>query len=153
MPIYPPEVLAQKMIQKYAQNTEGKGSVLVQELTRAIESGIIPTKEAAKRYEKMKRKLIDFLNSDLWPKIMESIDPELYKKIVQEVSASAYDNAVRAKRIKQEIFARSWAPLLVKHIAKIQSMPDVTDADRERRMIENLRGLKKLKGAWRKLPS
>lgn len=150
MPILPPDVLARKMKEKYAQNTAGKGSVLVKELTRVIDAGINPLELAAQNYEKMKAKLKAFLDSDLWPEIMRSVDLGLYRKIVEQVTASAYDTAVSVKKVKQERFADNWAPILVKHQAKIHAMPNVTDADRERRMIENLRGLKRLKGAWRR---
>jgi len=33
------------------------------------------------------------------------------------------------------------------HLARIDALPNVTPADRERRMVENLRGLRAFKGA------
>ena len=150
MPILPPDVLAKKMKEKYEANTAGKGSTLVRELTRVIDAGVDPLSLAAANYQKMKAKLKAFLDSDLWPEIMKSIDRSLYRSIIEQVAASAYDTAVSVKKVKQQRFADQWAPILVKHQAKIHAMPNVTDADRERRMIENLRGLKRLKGVWRR---
>ncbi len=50
---------------------------------------------------------------------------------------------------KVDKFVKGWQPLLLDHVSKIDELPDVTDADREERMLENLRGLKALKGKWR----
>jgi len=36
--------------------------------------------------------------------------------------------------------------MLVSHLASVDALADVTDSDREQRMLENLRGLKALKG-------
>lgn len=50
---------------------------------------------------------------------------------------------------KVDKFVKGWQPLLLDHVSKIDELPNVTDADREERMLENLRGLKALKGKWR----
>ncbi len=147
----PPDQLAQKMAGKYKQNTSGKGATLVQELTRVIDAGVNPMKLAAAKDKKAIAKLRQVFESGLWRQIMESIPIDLYRQIVEQVAASAYDTAVSAKAPKYEIFAQRWAPLLAQHVQKIRSMPDETDSQREARMIENLRGLKKLKGAWRQI--
>lgn len=146
----PPEQLAAKMASKYKQNTSGKGATLVQELNRVLDAGVNPMALAAKKDKKAIAKLRQVFESGTWRAIMESIPVDLYRQIVNQVAATAYDTAVAAKAPKYEIFARNWAPLLAQHVQKIRSMPDETDAQREARMIENLRGLKKLKGAWRK---
>ena len=147
----PPEQLAQKMAKKWKQNTSGKGAVLVENLLAVINSGVNPLKLAAAKDKKAISRLRQVFESGTWRAIMESIPIDLYTKIVQEVSARAYDTAVEVKGVKFEEFARRWAPLLREHVNKIRAMPDETDADRERRMLENLRGLKKLKGAWRRI--
>jgi len=56
---------------------------------------------------------------------------------------------VTKREKKVERFIRGWHPILTEHVTKIDELPDVTDADREERMLENLRGLKAKKGAWR----
>jgi len=50
---------------------------------------------------------------------------------------------------KVDRFIKGWQPLLVDHVTKIDELPDITDADRENKMLENVRGLKALKGKWR----
>ena len=50
----------------------------------------------------------------------------------------------RAAKVRK--FVTAYQPMLVDHVAKIDALDDVTDKDREDRMLENLRGLKALKG-------
>ena len=145
----PPEILKRKMAEKWKRNVSGKGSVLVENLNAVINAGVNPMKLAAAKDKKAIQKLKAVFESGMWRQIMESIDINVYKEVVNKVAATAYDTAVSAKAPKYEMFADRWAPLLASHVAKIRSMPDETDSQREARMIENLRGLKKLKGAWR----
>jgi hypothetical protein len=56
---------------------------------------------------------------------------------------------VTKREKKVDKFVRAWQPVLSDHVSTIDALPDVTDADRENRMLENLRGLKTKKGAWR----
>ena len=53
----------------------------------------------------------------------------------------------REKEVRD--FVTPWQPRLLDHVGKIDVMPEVTDSEREARMLSNLRGLKALKGAWR----
>lgn len=68
--------------------------------------------------------------------------------MAEELGARNLVPGVTARRYKIERFVAAYQPKLKAHLAKIDAMPDVTDADRERRMIENLKGLKALKGTW-----
>jgi len=70
----------------------------------------------------------------------------------------AYSQAIGAPRLVEGVikrekevhdFVKPWQPILLEHVKKIDEMPAVTDADMETRMLENLRGLKALKGKWR----
>jgi len=47
-------------------------------------------------------------------------------------------------------FVTPWNPILKDHLAKIDVMKDVTDREREEKMLANLRGLKAIKGKWRR---
>jgi len=70
----------------------------------------------------------------------------------------AYSQAIGAGRLVEGVtkrekevhdFVKPWQPILVEHVKKIDVMPEVTDPEREARMLQNLRGLKALKGTWR----
>ncbi|MHC1623138.1 MAG: hypothetical protein ACXQTR_00935 [Candidatus Methanospirareceae archaeon] len=66
-----------------------------------------------------------------------------------EIGAERLVDGVIKREKKVDRFIKAWQPILADHVATIDALPDVTDADRENRMIENLRGLKAKKGAWR----
>lgn len=44
-------------------------------------------------------------------------------------------------------FVTAWHPVLTSHLGKLDALAEDTDSDRENRMLENLRGLKALKGS------
>ena len=97
---------------------------------------------------------------DRWAeRIKEAIEKGLRKKKLQKVTAEEWNTyghafadrlvpGVVKREPKVAAFIDAWHPKLLSHLSKIDAMPAVTDADMEARMIENLRGLKALKGTW-----
>jgi len=97
---------------------------------------------------------------DRWKeRIKEAIEKDLRKKRLQKVTADEWNTYAHAfadklvdgvvkREAKVAAFIDAWHPKLLSHLQKIDAMPAVTDADMEARMIENLRGLKALKGTW-----
>jgi len=77
---------------------------------------------------------------------LEKTNMEEWAAMAESVGAENLVRGVTARRHKVERFVGAYNPLLKQHLAKIDAMPAVTDADMERRMIENRRGLKALKG-------
>jgi len=73
-------------------------------------------------------------NIDEWTSMAETLGAD---KLVDGVTKRQY---------KVERFVAKFQPLLKTHLSKIDAMPDATDGDRESKMLENLRGLKALKG-------
>ena len=86
--------------------------------------------EVLKRRESQLRKS----NIDIWASMAERLGAP---RLVQGVTE---------RRFKVEDFVGRYQPKLLEHVRKIDALPDVTDADRERRMLDNLRGLRALKG-------
>ena len=83
----------------------------------------------ARRAEALKR-----TNMDEWASMAERL------------GASRLVEGVTTRQFKVERFVGAFQPKLATHLREIDALPAVTDADRERRMLENLRGLRKLKG-------
>ncbi len=79
---------------------------------------------------------------------LERTNMDEWAAMAEELGAANLVRGVVARRYKVERFVASYQPKLKAHLSRIDAMPDVTDADRERRMIENLKGLKALKGTW-----
>lgn len=72
-------------------------------------------------------------------------DAEWYK-YSSELGADRLVDGVVKREAKVADFIRTFQPMLMDHVSKIDALADVTDSDREQRMLENLRGLKALKG-------
>jgi len=97
---------------------------------------------------------------DRWAeRIKEAIEKGRRKAKLQKVTADEWNTyghafadrlvpGVVKREAKVAAFIDAWHPKLLSHLSKIDAMPAVTDADMEARMIENLRGLKALKGTW-----
>lgn len=64
----------------------------------------------------------------------------------QTIGASRLVEGVMARRDKIQRAVESYHSKLLQHLTRIDALPNTTDADRERRMIENLKGLKAMKG-------
>ena len=55
-------------------------------------------------------------------------------------------DGVTKREAKVSKFITSFQPMLTSHLATVDALADVTDSDRENRMLTKLRGLKALKG-------
>jgi len=77
---------------------------------------------------------------------LEKTDMATWYKYASEIGAGRLVDGVVKREAKVKKFVGTFQPLLVDHLAKIDALPDVSDKEREDRMLENLRGLKALKG-------
>ena len=88
----------------------------------------------------------------------KALDNESRKKGLQKTSMSEWTqysvniganklvDGVVKREAKISKFLASYQPMLVSHLSRIDALSEETDSDREQRMLENLRGLKALKG-------
>jgi len=67
-------------------------------------------------------------------------------KYASELGAGKLVEGVVKREPKVAKFITEFQPMLTSHLAKIDVLPEETDGERETRMLENLRGLKALKG-------
>ena len=67
-------------------------------------------------------------------------------KYTSDIGAGRLVEGVVKREAKVDRFVKTFQPMLVNHLSAIDALPDVSDSDREQRMLENLRGLKALKG-------
>ena len=72
---------------------------------------------------------------------------EEWVSMAERVGAARLVQGVVERQYKVERFLQGYVPKLLSHLGRIDALPNVTDADRERRMVENLKGLRALKGA------
>ena len=101
---------------------------------------------AQERYEEQMRK-DDVLKRR--KEVLETVTAADWFNYAQNIGVDRLVDGVVKREKKVDNFVKGWQPVLLDHVAKIDAMADVTDADREARMLENLRGLKAKKGTWR----
>lgn len=77
---------------------------------------------------------------------LEKTNMAEWYKYSSELGAGRLVDGVVKREAKVGDFVRTFQPMLVDHLTKIDGLSDVTDGDREQKMLENLRGLKALKG-------
>ncbi len=71
-----------------------------------------------------------------------------WAKYSLEIGASKLVPGVEKRKAKVERFVQAYQPALVSHLASIDALPEDTDSEREEKMLENVRGLKLLKGKY-----
>jgi len=67
-------------------------------------------------------------------------------KYAMEIGAGKLVEGVTKREAKVDAFITAFQPLLSTHLGKIDTLESATDAQRENKMLENVRGLKALKG-------
>jgi len=90
--------------------------------------------------------------------VKKAIDSEARKKALQKTSmaewytyavalgADKLVDGVTKREAKVTAFVSAFQPMLTSHLARVDALGDVTDGERENKMLENLRGLKALRG-------
>ena len=96
-----------------------------------------------KKYAEATRKAID---EERRKKGLEKTDMAEWYRYASTIGADKLVDGVTKREAKVIKFVSSFQPLLTSHLAKIDALDEETDSDRENRMLENLRGLKALKG-------
>ena len=104
-----------------------------------IEEGI----KAEDKYAAETKKAID---NESRKKALEKTDIGEWYKYASEIGAGKLVDGVVKREAKVTEFVTSFQPLLSSLLSKVDTLSDVTDSDREQKMLENLRGLKALKG-------
>lgn len=79
-------------------------------------------------------------------KALEKTDMTEWFRYSKELGADKLVDGVVKREAKVTKFVAAFQPMLTSHLAKIDALAEETDAERETRMLENLRGLKALKG-------
>jgi len=79
-------------------------------------------------------------------KALEKTTMAEWYKYSSELGKGRLVEGVTKREAKVSSFITSFQPMLTSHVAKIDGMAQATDGEREQKMLENLRGLKALKG-------
>lgn len=142
MPKINPDFIAKKMVENAKRATESYREGVMNPIRGPATAALAA---ADKRAEAVRRSL----DNKTWEKAMSTISDDYVKRKAADVGSGRYAPGVEAAKDKVENFWQKWAPHLEGIRSKIQSMPDISDTDREARMIENLKLMRSKKGAWR----
>jgi len=108
-----------------------------------------PIEEGIAKEERYAEKTREAIDEGRRKEALQATDMATWFKYASEIGAGNLVSGVKGRRPEVTKFVESWQPILADHKAKIADMAAVTDADMEDRMLENLRGLRELKGDWR----
>ena len=68
----------------------------------------------------------------------------------KELGAARLVEGVTKRKPEVDKFVNAWQPMLADHLAKIDPMSTTTFEERIEKAVQNMRGLKELKGAWKR---
>jgi len=108
-----------------------------------------PIDAALAAAEKRTARVKESLEKKTWEAAMKKLTIEDWRKPALAKGPARFIEGVKFAEPKIRDFVAKWRPILEEIQAAVRAMPEVTDADREKRMIENLRRLKKAKGTWK----
>jgi len=99
--------------------------------------------ETEAKYAEATRKAIE---NESRKKGLEKTSMAEWYQYSSNIGADKLVDGVVKREAKVKKFITAYQPLLTTHLAAIDKLDEETDSDRENRMLENLRGLKALKG-------
>jgi hypothetical protein len=97
-----------------------------------------------KAKEKHKTETQKALNEDRYAKGLAKVNIEDVIATINKVGVSAYTNGISAREPQIRAAFEKLVPLLREAKAKLDAMPVATDADREKKMLENLRLMREI---------
>lgn len=100
-----------------------------------------PLKAAIAAAPKRAEKVRQSLDQGKWEKAMGKVDEDLMYATIRKRGAAAFRAGVQDRKDKVLARAKELQPMVAALKAKIDSMPDVTDADREARLLAARRGM------------
>uniref|UniRef100_A0A6H1ZX97 Uncharacterized protein n=1 Tax=viral metagenome TaxID=1070528 RepID=A0A6H1ZX97_9ZZZZ len=108
-----------------------------------------PIKAAIAANEKRVANLQRSITDRTWEKTMGKLTMADWQEPTLAKGVARFPAGVEAAEKKITNFVTKFRPLLDGIQSRVRAMPQATDAQREARVLENLRSLKKAKGAWR----
>lgn len=109
-----------------------------------------PMERAKAALPKMKANFLRAMDEGKVEAGLDATSFEDWKKITAKKGSERYSSGVEESRAKQIAFREEFYPHLEQVMASVESMPDLTETDREQRMLANARGIAKFKRGRRR---
>jgi len=101
-----------------------------------------PIAEAKKAAPKWKAKMQEAIQKDSFAKGLDAVDEDAMIETIEQTPPSVFTDGVRRRERKIKGKIEKLAPLLAANVESLDAMPDTTDAEREAKMLANLRNMK-----------
>lgn len=132
-----PDEAVKRMIEG-AQNAASRWEDGVQHPRRSFKEAAIAAKE------KHKARTLEALNADAYAKGMAQVNEDSAIQTALNVGGASVSQGMQARQEKIQRRVTKYFGLLSPHMDKVQALPTVTAADSEKKMLENLRGMKEI---------
>jgi hypothetical protein len=109
-----------------------------------------PQQAALKATARYKEQTLKAINEGRYEQGVAAYSVDQMIATVDALGANVYTQGVATRVHKIEAAQGVLLPLMARHLATIDAMPAVTDADREARMLANMRGMKQVGTDFRK---
>lgn len=100
-----------------------------------------PIKAAIAAGPKRAEKVRESLEQKKWEKAMAKVDEDIMMEVIDAVGAEGFRRGVESRKAKVAARAKELQPMVSALKKEIEAMPDVTDADREARLLAARRGM------------
>lgn len=139
MPRLSPEQWAQKLSTRAAN----AGQDWIDGVNNPIRD---PVAAALKAAPKWKAKMQEAIAKDTWAKKMAKVSSADIKAIANKVGPGAYTQGIAARMDKIQAAGARILPKIYSAADKVGAMPDATEAERDQRMLANVKELRAIKG-------
>lgn len=134
----PPVISPEEWAEKQTKNASAAAATWLKNVKRPRRD---PIKSAIAAGPKRAEKVREALELKKWEKAMARVDEDIMFAVVDAVGAEGYRRGVEARKAKVVARAKELQPLVTALKKEIETMPDVTDADREARLLAARRGM------------
>ncbi len=105
-----------------------------------------PVQAAIKAAPKWKAKMQEAIQKDSWAKKMAKVDSNAIKATAERIGPQGYVNGINARAEKITGAFQRILPKIYSAADAVNAMPDTTEADRDARMLANVKALRAIKG-------
>lgn len=104
-----------------------------------------PMEQAAQKANKAKLNYSKAIDDGKWARGLRRVSFDQWKTITKQKGQERWASGVNQAKQKIQTFFSQFIPFLESHLRVINAMPTDTDVQREQKMLENMRGIKKFK--------
>lgn len=133
-----PATVAQKWSQNLQNNVES-----IRAGVNAVQ--VAPGQAAAAQQAKMRQRILDAIDSGKWASAVSSVSLQTWKTQMINVGVPRLADGARKGQPKVQAFLTQFLPYVARVQQEVRAMPSTTQADREARMLQNMRSLAQFK--------